>query len=423
MADKSLNTKAASTRGAKAMVAIVLVTSLFFVWGLTMNLVNAFNSPMGNYLQLNEVETSLLQMAYFSAYFVMAIPATMITKRFGYKGGVISGLALFVIGSLITIPATNVASFVTFLVAMFIVAAGATTLEASCNPYITKLGDEKHEEFRLNLAQAFNGVGNIVGPLILGQILATAVAPGQPGFEAAKLSFLASTRTLYIVIAVALALILVVFLFVKLPTPPGDQEEEASGEKLTFVQMLKRPYFAIGVFSGFLFIGLQVAGQSMLPSYVATYWPELSEGTAVTLIGVQSLLFTIGRFATTPIMMKVPGHKILGVYMLLSAILMFVVFLGLGPVSVIAFIVAYLFISIGFPTIFSVTLKGFHGDAVKTGSSALIMSIVGAAIIPVVLSAIGQAAGINIAMLVMVPGFLFLSWYGFKGSQIGLSQS
>lgn len=422
MANTTTTSKSLS-RGRKATVAIALVTSLFFIWGLTMNLVNALNSPMGNYLELDGVQTALLQVAYYGAYFVMAIPASIVAKRFGYKGGVIMGLLLFVIGSFITIPATNVASFAMFLIAMFVIAAGASTLETNCNPYITKLGDEKHEEMRLNLAQSFNGVGNIVGPLILAQILTTTVAPGEPGFEVAKMSFLADMGTVYFFIGIALTLILGVFVFIKLPTPPGDAAEEAGEtEKVTFAQMLRRPYFALGVVAEFIFIGLQVAGMALFSNYALEQWDGMTAATAATLLGVLSLLFTIGRFATTPLMARVSGAKILTVYMALSAVLMFVVFLGLGPVSVVCFMAAYLFISIGYPTVFSLTLKGFTGSAVKTGSSALIMSIVGAAIIPLVLSAIADAAGLQVAMLVTVPGFLYVAWYGLKGCKIGLEQ-
>ena len=220
--------KKASTKGAAATIAIVLVTSLFFVWGLAMNLVSSLNAPIANYLELTTTQTSLMQVAYYGAYFVMAIPAGAIAKKFGYKGGVIAGLALFVIGSIITVPATNAASFALFLVSTFVVAAGATTLEANCNPYITKLGDEKHESMRLNLAQSFNGVGSIVGPLIMAQILSTTVAAGQPGFAEAKTAFLGSTRGIYIVIAIVLAIMLAVFVFVKLPPPPNDVEGAGS---------------------------------------------------------------------------------------------------------------------------------------------------------------------------------------------------
>lgn len=411
------------TTGSKAMLAIVLVTSLFFIWGLTMNLVNALNSPFANYMQLDSAQAALLQFAYYGAYFVMAIPAGLIAKRFGYKGGVLSGLFLFAFGAFIVIPATNMASYGLFLLAMFVIALGAASLETNCNPYITKLGDERGESFRLNMAQSFNGVGNIVGPLILGQILGTTVAAGQPGFEQAKTQFLTDTRTVYIVIGVVLVVVFVVFAFFRLPSPPGDAEEEAGGKGSgeTFRTLLKRPYFTLGVIAEFIFIGLQVAGMAIFSAYALKHWGAgITAGLAATMLSVLSLLFTIGRFVTTPLMARFDPAKILGIYMSASAVLMFVVFLGLGKVSVIAFMVAYLFISIGYPTVFSLTLKGLKGSAAKTGSSALVMSIVGAALIPLLLGVIQDAAGIEIAVLVMVPGFLYVAWYAFWGSRIGV---
>lgn len=411
------------TTGSKAMLAIVLVTSLFFIWGLTMNLVNALNSPFANYMQLDSAQAALLQVAYYGAYFVMAIPAGLIAKRFGYKGGVLSGLFLFAFGAFIVIPATNMASYGLFLLAMFVIALGAASLETNCNPYITKLGDERGESFRLNMAQSFNGVGNIVGPLILGQILGTTVAAGQPRFEQAKTQFLTDTRTVYIVIGVVLVVVFVVFAFFRLPSPPGDAEEEAGGKGSgeTFRTLLKRPYFTLGVIAEFIFIGLQVAGMAIFSAYALKHWGAgITAGLAATMLSVLSLLFTIGRFVTTPLMARFDPAKILGIYMSASAVLMFVVFLGLGKVSVIAFMVAYLFISIGYPTVFSLTLKGLKGSAAKTGSSALVMSIVGAALIPLLLGVIQDAAGIEIAALVMVPGFLYVAWYAFWGSRIGV---
>ncbi|PJM74874.1 MFS transporter [Bifidobacterium simiarum] len=415
-----------NTTGSKAMIAIVLVTSLFFIWGLTMNLVNALNSPFGNYMELSSTESSLLQVAYYGAYFVMAIPAGIIAKRFGYKGGVISGLFLFAVGSFIVIPATSNASYGLFLFAMFVIALGAASLETNCNPYITKLGNEKGESFRLNMAQSFNGVGNIVGPLILAQILSQTIAPGKEGFDEAKTKFLSDTQHIYIVIGIVLVVVLLVFAFFKLPTPPGDEEEAESGASgdASFFGLLKRPYFALGVLAEFIFIGLQVAGMAMFSAYALKHWgPGVTAGLAATMLSILSLLFTIGRFVTTPLMAKFDPAKILGVYMTISAALMFVVFLGLGKISVIAFLVAYLFISIGYPTIFSLTLKGIKGSAAKTGSSALVMSIVGAALIPLLLGVIQDAAGIEIALLVTVPGFLYLAWYAFWGSKIGLKEA
>ena len=404
-------------------IAIGLVTLLFFAWGLTMNLVNALNNPMGNYLELTGTEASFMQVAYYGAYFVMAIPASLISKKFGYKGGVISGLVLFVIGSLIIVPATNLASYAIFLLALFVVAAGAATLETNCNPYITKLGDEKHESMRLNLAQSFNGLGNVVGPLILAQFLGQTVSAGQPEFATAKESFLGSMQGMYIVIAIAVAVILVVFILFKLPSPPGDVAEEKSGKsKANSFAPFKKPYVFLGVLALFIFIGLQVTGMSLFSGFAQKEWVGLSAGDAAMYLSILSLLFTIGRFAAIPLLAKFNPGKILAIYMTASAVLFFVAYLGLGQASVIALMVAYLFVSIGFPTVFSLALTGLQGSDVKTVSSVLVMSIVGAALLPLGMSAISDAFGINVPFLVAVPGFLYIAWYGLKGCKIGLKK-
>lgn len=408
----------------KTYIAIGLVTLLFLGWGLTMNLVNALNNPMGNYLELSKTEASFMQIAYYGAYFVMAIPASLIAKKFGYKGGVITGLVLFIVGSLIVVPATNGASYGIFLVALFVVAAGAATLETNCNPYITKLGDEKHESLRLNLAQSFNGLGNVIGPLILAQFLTQTVASGEPGFVEAKFAFLQNMQWMYLAIAGGVAIILLVFIFFKLPVPPGDElEKEGKLEKKASVkELFKKPYVVLGIISAFIFIGIQVTGMSLFSGFAQSQWKGLTAGDAAMYLSLLSLLFTIGRFVTTPLMAKFKPGNILAIYMTLSAILFFVGFLGLGEVSVFAMIVSYLFVSIGFPTVFSLTINGLQGSAVKTISSGLVMAIVGAALIPLLTSAIADAAGINIAFLVCVPGLLFVAWYGWKGCKIGLDK-
>lgn len=409
-------------RGSKAGLAIVLVTSLFFVWGLTMNLVNALYSPMGNYMQLSGTETSLLQVAYFGAYFFLSIPASIISRKHGYKAGIITGLFLFIVGSLLTIPATNKMNYSLFLLAMFVIACGSATLETNCNPYITKLGDPENESMRINLAQSFNGVGNIVGPFILGNIIGETIKFGDPGFEEAKLEFLTQTKGIYIVIAVALILIIAVFFFAKLPSPPGDVEEEVKDEKTGEIikRLMSRSHFVLGIIAEFIFIGLQVGGMALFSGYAAAHWDGMTSGTATKYLAILSLLFTIGRFVTTPLMKKFEAGKILGVYMTISAICMTTVALGLGKLSVVLFMGAYLFISIGFPTIFSLALTNITGSDAKTGSSMLVMSIVGAALIPLLMSAIGDKFGIQAAMWFTVPGFLYCAWYGFKGSKKNL---
>lgn len=389
-----------------------------------MNLVNALNSPFGHYLKLNNTQTALLQVAYFGAYFVMALPAGLIAKRFGYKIGVITGLTLFAIGAFAVIPATNLANYSLFLLAMFIIALGASTLETNCNPYITKLGDEKGESFRINLAQSFNGVGNIVGPLIFGQILGKTINAGDPGFDVAKLKFLGDTRMIYIVIGIVMIAIIAIFFAFKLPTPPGDEEtSENANTQTSLLATLKRPHVFLGIIAEFIFIGVQVAGMALFSAFALKHWgPGATAGLAASMLAIVSLMFTIGRFVTTPLMAKFDAGKILCIYMLLTTVLFFLAFLGMGQFSVICMIIAYLFISIGFPTVFSLTLKGIHGSAAKSISSALVMSIVGAALIPLVLGAVQDAFGVDIAILAMIPGTLYVAWYAAFGSRLGMKE-
>lgn len=402
----------------KAKIAIYLVTFLFFAWGLTMNLVNALNTPMANYMEISSTQASFLQLAYYGAYFFLAIPASIVARKFGYKVGMMMGLLLFVLGAVITIPATYTMSYGLFLFAMFVTASGAATLETNCNPYITKLGDPKKESFRLNLAQSFNGVGNIVGPFILGSLIGETVAPGNQGFEQAKIEFLSGTRIIYIGIAIALAIVFLFFFFIKLPSPDND-DEEVSNESTSLVlkRLFNISHFKLGVIAAFIFIGLQVVGMSLFSAYAIEFWDGMSAGTATKYLSVVSLLFTVGRFITTPLMNKIEPNKILGIYMTVSAILMAVVALGLGKFSVICFIIAYLFISIGFPTIYSLSLVGIKGNDAKTGASILTMSIVGAALIPVLISAIGEKFNLQVAMAITVIGFIYCAWYGFAGSK------
>lgn len=399
--------------GSKATIAIVLVTSLFFVWGLTMNLVNGLNSPMGEWLHLNPTESAFLQFAYFGAYFVMAIPATMIAKKFGYKGGVIVGLALFVIGSIVTVPATNIASFALFLLAMFIIAAGAASLEANCNPYITKLGDEKHESMRLNLAQSFNGIGAIVAPLIIAQITATA---------ATKEAFLSDTRFVYIIIGIVLAIMLVIFVLFKLPEPATDASEDA--QRASYATVFKKPHFTLGVIALFLYVGIQTVGFAEISDFAQNQWFTGAGGQtagALTLM-VMTILFTIGRFVSVPLLAKFNPSKLLGIYMSVAAICFLVAFLGLGVASVVAMVLSFLFMSIGYPTIFSLALKGLQGAATKTASSVLVMSIVGGALIPLLTGAIASAKSIVTAMIVCVPCLAYCAWYGFCGANFASKQ-
>ncbi|NIH71070.1 MULTISPECIES: MFS transporter [Auritidibacter] len=400
--------------------AIILVTALFFIWGLTMNLVNGIRDPFATYLQLSGAESSLLQVAYFGAYFVMAIPATMVAKRHGYKGGMIVGLVFFVLGAALTIPATSTLSYWIFLIAMFVIALGAAALEANCNPYMTKIGGESTASTRMNIAQGFNGIGQVIGPLLLGLILGETVTAGDPGFQEARDTFMGQTALIYTVIGIVVLAVLLVFVFAKLPTPAGDDVGMANSAR--FGAVFFRPYFTFGVVALFVYVGLQTLGFSVFSTFAQQQWDGINAGVASTLLAVLTVLFALGRFATAPVFKYVESGKVLAIYFSAGFAMMFLAALGLGPISVIAFMVLYFFMSIGFPTIYALALRGIDGAAAKNGAAILTMTIGGGAVIPLLLGFVQDAFGLEASLFVSLIGFAYLVWYGISGSRIGYHQ-
>ena len=423
----------------------LLIVCMFFSWGVGMSLVNSLNTSMSHYLELTDVDVALMQVAYYGAYVVVAVPTFLLTRRFGYQGGILISLALFVLGCVIAIPATNIAGanswagFIVFLIALFVMSSGAAMLEANCDPYITKLGDEKTEARRMNIANSFCGLGNMFGPLILSLFVTQAsgashttsdVHADLQQFMADKLNFLGSVQFIYIGLGIFLLAFFVVFALVRLPQLPHDDEEEDKNVDqrlhVVFAKMLKHPYFALGLLSLFFNEGIQLSGSTMVGWYGCEVM-HYDIGMATFLVSVGAFVLTIGRFVSIPVIIKNPAHKVLGVYNLMSAILFFLAFLfpyiGLPMVGLICYFAVFFFNSIGFATIVALALKEFRGIYTKAGACLLITSYLGSAVFTVLFSFIGQAIGYANVMLGFVPLALFITWYGFKGSQIGLKRA
>lgn len=408
------------------LVAMCLVIFLFFLWGLAMNLVNSLNEPFKSYLDLSGTQANFLQVAYYGAYAVMAIPAAWVSRRFGYKTGIIAGLTIFALGALVTVPAVDSMSYAIFLLAMFVIAAGATTLETNANPYITKLGGAKREALRLNIAQSFNGVGSVVGPLIVSAVLPAAVIAGADPGQMAGLreSVMDNIGRVYVVLAVVLACVLLFFLIAKLPEPGNTDEDDPAAEAPLSTDgrlraLLVFPHFRLGIVAAFTFIGGQVAAMALVASFAIDQIEGLSSQAGARYLALATALFAIGRIVTTPLLAKIPSGRLLGWYMVLSAIGMLIGVLGIGAASVWAVILAFFFISIGFPTIFALAIRGFQGDAAKSGSSLVVMSIVGAAIVPLITGILSDALGIGWAFALIALIFCFDAWYGFVGAHTG----
>ncbi|WP_196603657.1 sugar MFS transporter [Pectinatus haikarae] len=396
-------------------IAFCLVTTLFFLWGLSYGLLDVMNKNFQNQLGITKATSGLLQAAYFGGYFVFATPASLVAKKYGFKGGIIMGLFLYAVGALLIIPASNVHSFYMFLGAFFILACGLASLETNANPYITKLGHDEDAAFRINVAQSFNGVGQFIGPIIGGSLFLS-IANGSD--IAANMR---NVQMVYVGIAAIVICLLITFLAVKLPEGSeisgGEDAAKGSG---TYGQLFSYRHFRLGAMAQFFYIAAQVGAGAFFINYSVEHWHGLSDSKAAYFFGIALIAFMAGRIVTTPLMKKFSASKILGIYSIINVFIMLLLNITSGSVSVFLLIASFFFMSISFPTIFALSIVHIPENLVKTASSIIIMSIVGGAIMPFFMGHVADNFGTAAGYLLLAPCYLFVTWYSFKGCSIEL---
>lgn len=394
----------AAARTRSYPLAFILVTSLFFMWGLSYGLLDVLNKHFQETLGITRARSAWLQGAYFGAYFLMAMPAAALISRRGYKFAILTGLALFASGALLVIPSTLVPSFTFFLCSMFIIASGLAFLETAANPYVTLLGDPAHATRRLNLSQSFNGLGQFVAPLIAANALFSAAPlPEDHG----------SVRIMYVVIAIIVMAL--AFLTWRTAMPSNPAVTVANPETAESVWSIKR--FRWGVFAQFCYVAAQVGVGAFFINYVTETHASIGSADAARLLSVGLACFLAGRFVGTALMTHVKPARLLTAYGFIAALLSLVVVIAIPRVSLVALIVLFFFMSIMFPTIFALALEGL-GERTAKGASYLIMSIVGGAIVPYFMGLIGDVRGIEYSFVIPVVCFLVVAGYGWG---VGLS--
>ncbi|MGS0894554.1 L-fucose:H+ symporter permease [Burkholderia stagnalis] len=387
--------------------AFVLVTSLFFGWGLSYGLLDVLNKHFQDVLHVSKAQSGLLQGAYFGAYFVMAIPAALLMERFGYKRGILLGLTLYAVGALLFIPAASAASFPFFLFALFVIASGLGCLETAANPYVTELGAPESAERRLNLSQSFNGLGSFLGPLIGGAFFFRASADAASGG-------LDSVRITYV--AIAFAVVLLTVLIARTPMPDIRRATE-SGVRDAGVPLARRRHFVAGVVAQFFYVAAQVGVGAFFINYAIAHWPSLTAQRASFLLSIGMLLFMAGRFVSTALMARVAPNRMLTRYAVANVVLTAIVVVGIPVVSVVALIAVFFFMSIMFPTIFALGVKDL-GAHTKRGASFLVMAVGGGAIMPYLMGRVADTAGIGVSYLLPLVCFVIVAWFGKWGSRV-----
>lgn len=402
----------------KFLFPFIMVTSLFFFWGFIHNLDPVLIPHLRRNFYLNTVEASLVDSAVYLGYFIMAIPAGMVMKKFGYKTGILIGLGFFSIGCFLFVPAANTMLYAFFLAALFIVACGLAMLETAANPYATILGKPQTATQRLNFAQSFNGLAAFLAPYFGGRLIlakdpvnvSNMAAMNVQARNAFLLQETATVKLPYIILGSAILVVAAIFFFTRLPDIKDSEEKKEE----SFFHAFRHKHLIRGVMAQFFYVGAQVCILSFLILF-ATKAAGITETQAAGYSSMAGLAFMLGRFAGTFFMRYITPSKLLAIYSVICILLCLVTIFGSGMITLYAVIGIAFFMSIMFPTIFALSIQDIGSDT-KSGSSMLIMSIVGGAVLPPILGFItDQTKNIQYGYIVPLICFVVVWYYGWKG--------
>lgn len=410
--------------GKSMVVPFILVTSLFFFWGVANNLNDTMLAAFKKIMSMSDVQTSFIQMAFYGAYFCFALPAALFIKKFSYKAGVLLGLALYAVGALLYYPAGMTGSYAFYLMAIYILAGGCSILETTANPYILSMGSPETATRRLNLAQAFNPFGAMTGivlsmTLILNQLHKAGAAERarMTADELQKIQTheLSAVTMTYMGIGLVLAVIFFIMLFSRMPK--GSDADTSLHLGATFKRLFKNKLYKWGVVAQFFYVGAQVGIWSFTIRIVMKEL-GLDETNSAYLFLLSIGIFTVARFIFTALMRYVkPSLLIIAASIAAFALTACVVF-SHGMFLVVCLVGISFFMSLMFPTIYGFALDGL-GDDAKVGASGLIMAILGGALLTPTQGWVSDHFGINNAFLVPMICFAIVGAYGMMARRAG----
>jgi len=413
--------------GKNYAITFILVTTLFLLWGFCNGMIDILNKHFQTTMSLSKMQSAFVQFANYMGYFIMALPAGWIARRYGYKIGILTGLGFIAAGALWFIPAIQINQYWAFLTGLFILAIGLATLETIANPYATVLGDPKMDATRINMAQTCNGVGWILGPVVGGSFISASTTTTANANE--------SLFVPYVGVAVVVGVLFTIFCFANVPdiNTPDDYvaEEKATGEA---VHIWRHPHFVMAVLAQFLYCGAQTGVFAFFINYLHSEIPPLSAhlagylpaawttaidgGYAISEKGANPILgfgafgfFLAGRFVGSAILSFSRAHRTLGIYAIINVLLMGVIVMKVGWLSLIALFLSIFFMSIMFPTIFAL---GIHGLGVqsKKAASFIVMAIVGGALVPLLMGHIADVHSMSLGFIVPLVCFAYIAVYG-----------
>ncbi|WP_234571575.1 L-fucose:H+ symporter permease [Rhodohalobacter sp. 614A] len=411
----------------KCLIPFVLVTSMFFMWGLANNMTDTLLAAFKRIMSMTDFQTSWIQVAFYGSYFCLALPAAIFIRKFTYQAGILLGLGFFILGALLFYPASQTMVYGHFLTALFILAGGLSVLETTANPYILAMGSDESSVQRLNLAQSFNPIGSISGVLLskffILNNLNTADATTRAGLSAEQLQLiqqqeLSAVMGPYVGVALLLAVIWITISIVKMPKFSEMGESIHLGSSLK--RLFNNPNYRWGVVAQFFYVGAQIGVWSFTIRYVMGEL-DLNESGAANYYLAALVLFTIMRFAFTALLKKFRGSILLIFSAFVAVIfLLIVIFIG-GFVGVLALVGISGCMSLMFPTIFGLASQGLGQDR-KIAGSGLIMAILGGAVLTAIQGQVSDISGsIHLSFFVPVICFMVVAYFGFSNRKIAIT--
>jgi FHS family L-fucose permease-like MFS transporter len=402
----------------------VLVTVLFYLWGAANNLNDILIRQFMKSFELTRLQAGLVQSAFYVGYFILAIPAALLMRRFGYKAGMLIGLVLFGTGTMLFWPAANIGRYGFFLFALFVIGSGLSFLETASNPFITELGDPETSERRLNLAQSFNPLGNITGVLMGTVFIFSGVEKSASQIAQMKASgtyyAYAHAETLRVVpvyIAVSLVAFLWAAMLARAKFPVIVSEHEGVGQDHgSFRQLFRFRHFRLAVLAQFLYCGAQICTWSYFIQYVEQYTGQ-NEKTGGYILTLNLVVFLFGRFVATWLMQHFRPNRLMAVFAIANVILCGVGILLPGWTGMVAVLLTSFFMSLMFPTIFALGIKDL-GPNTKVGGAMIIMGIVGGAVLTPLMAKFSQTTTLAHAYLIPLLCYVYIAYFALAGSRI-----
>lgn len=392
--------------------SLVVLTSLFFMWGFITCLNDVLIPHLKSAFALSYTQAMLIQFCFFGAYFVVSLPAGRLVRHLGYKNGIVLGLLTAATGCALFYPAAAAHSYPLFLGALFVLASGVTMLQVTANPYVTALGTPQTASSRLTLTQGFNALGTTVAPFFGALLILSVAAPGAA--ELGGQGSADSVQVPYLMLAAAFALLALVFKLLKLPELRDTSSTAGTAQSASPSAWTHR-HLLLGALGIFLYVGAEVSIGSFMISFLGQeHVAGMAERQAAHYVAYYWGGAMIGRFFGAAIMRHIRPGAVLASNALIASCLLLVAALGNGQLAAIAVLLVGLFNSVMFPTIFSLALSGL-GDRTSQGSGILCLAIVGGALVPLLQGVLADRIGVQLSFLLPLVCYFYIAFYGLRG--------